>query len=290
MDKYKTLEDISNSDVRYYMDSILKKIATELEKKYNNEDFGYLNRELMYLILIMFNKFKIQFYSVIKLTYDMTHDLENKYEYLDIVSINALQRTCYENYLIFHYIFISHEDFINNNSKEDYLHEVTFKYLLYKYDGYKQSEMSFEKIPEEKGQAKSLKKEVLKLIRLNETYKSMDANTKKDILERWRPSWNEIAKKTKLSIWNSKSMYNLLSQYSHTSYTSLLSINHYYLNLSTYDRDSMNLTLYQITTLFVKDICKIFCIDKNIFSSLEEGLMNEFYYLAQINPNEINVN
>ncbi|MGM8317057.1 hypothetical protein ACSXC5_17610 (plasmid) [Clostridium perfringens] len=269
MDYTSFSKDIENSEVRFYFDSIFKKITSAI----SNQE---ISDELYYWANCLFQKYKIQFYSIMKLTDNFTNDLENKYEYFDIVSIHTLIRSCYETFLLFDYIYL----------KSKSLDEQHLKLLLYKYNGFKDQLhiviKNSDKYNKIKVDIKKTKSEIYK----NNFFMNLDDKTKNKLLKSWKPSWNEIAKSTIMSNWNSRKQYNLLCQHAHGSFASLLLIDYYYRNLGEYDFNAINCQLYEITTLFFDGILRIFNIDFNILSEPEIGLLQEFLHMSTLEQNE----
>ncbi|WP_020620586.1 hypothetical protein [Paenibacillus daejeonensis] len=292
MAKVVSTEQIDNDKVPYYYDKVLQKVSVNIRNKYNSGDYLILGQEGMYISLAMFDKFKIQFYSVISLTYRCTQNPLNQFEYLDIASIYSITRTCYETFLTYQYIYMQPEEIGNHKinefklSKGSYFESLQLKILLYKFEGYKQSISGFSAIPEETEKNKKRSEECRVKILDNDIFNNFNDAQKKDILNAWKPSWNRIADKTELSTWNSKNMYNRLSQHSHNAYTSLILLDKHYQNLDEFNRESMLIQLYEFTAILVNDYVKLFHIDISIFAEDEIALLNEFYYLAQKNPGD----
>lgn len=292
MENKSLTEHIPNREVKYYYDRFIQKISKEIKKKYNNAQYIYLGKDGMYISLIIFEKFKIQFYSAISLAYKCTQNPLNEYEYIDIASIETIIRSCYETFLTFQYIYMQPEVIGENEvgmlkcDENEYQKRLEFKILLYKYEGYNQSYYGFSTISEKKEQSKKMRDEYKKQIVESEIFKNLTSQEKEKLLQNWRPSWNKIASKTALSEWNSKNMYNIVSQYSHNSYTTLMTLNHYYTNLDKYDRDAMFVQLFEFTAILMNDYIRLFHIDHTIFEKDEINLLNEFYTLAQKNPTD----
>ena len=257
-------EHINNNQVYFYFDSILKKTSelTNSSPKLQNELFYWAN--------VMFQKYKIQFYSVMKLTYTLTQDPKGKYEYFDIVSINNIIRCCYETYLLFNYIY-----FPSSN-----LDEIKLKFLFYKYNGYKDASDVTLKNSDKHNAALKEMDNIKKEIYQNSEFKKLTKKAKNDLFLSWKPSWNIISKNTILSNWNSKMQYNILCQYSHNSFSSLTTINYHYTNLDKYDFDAINCQLYEVTTLFIESILLFFDLTLDAFSTDEVNLMSEFKSMA----------
>lgn len=285
-------EHIANHEVKYYYDRVLQKISKEIRKKYNNGEYIYLGQEGMHISLIIFEKFKIQFYSAVSLAYKCTQNPLNQYEYIDIASINAIIRSCYETFLTFQYIYMQPEVIGENEvdmlkfDKSEYLKRLKFKILLYKYEGYNQSYYGFSTIPEKKEKIKELRDKYKNEIIKSEIFNSLNSQEKEKVLQNWRPSWNKIASRIELSEWNSKNMYNIISQYSHNSYTTLISLDYHYKHLDEYDRDSMFVQLFEFTAILINDYIRLFHIDDTIFEKDEINLLNEFFTLARKNPTD----
>ena len=285
----KSTEHIPNHDVKYYYDNVFQKMSKEIRDIYNYKDDFHLGRDEKYIALLMFEKFKIQFYSAIYLSNTYTKNPSNQFYYLDIVSIQNIIRSCYETFLTFEYIYIQPESIgklIFPKSEFNHLETIKLKLLLYKYEGYKQNNYAFSTIPEKREINKINLQEYLKEIQDNIIFSKLDKDKQDEILENWKPSWNDIASKTELSTWNSKNMYNILCQYSHNSYSSLTTIDYYYSNLDKYDKDAMLVQLYEFTAIFINDYIRLFHIDGDIFEEDEINLLNEFYGLAIMNPSD----
>lgn len=277
---------ISNHEVKFYMDKILKKISGFLKGRIEGKEYGVLDYESMYICILFFERFKIQFYTSHKLSIEFTNDLEKKYEYLDIVSIQTIQRSCYESYLLFNYLFLQMSKYIEVGSPEEYLEELNFKLLLYKQDGYFQAVNSSE-TEKEKEEAQKCKKTIEKKIRESSIYKSLDMQKQKELFKTWKPSWNDIAKNTIFSTWSSKKMYNIQSQTAHSSYISLIKMNYHYTNLEKYDIDSINLPLYSLVVLYVEDLNKLLTFPEEFFTFKELSLLGEFKYILSEEPSNI---
>lgn len=293
MEKKKSTEHISNSEVKYYYDRSIQKISKEIQRIYNSGEYMHLGQEEMYIALVMFEKFKIQFYSAISLANKCTQNPLNQFEYIDIASIQTIIRSCYETFLIFNYIYLQPEsigekEFVElKDDKNKYFESMKLKVLLYKYEGYNQSYYGFSSLPDEKEKSEKKRDECESNLFKNKLFNSFTDSDKKQILERWRPSWNRIALKTKLSEWNSKNMYNIISQYSHNSYTSLMTLNYHYTHLDKFDRDAMFMQLFEFTAIMINDYVKLFNINHSIFNEDEINLLSEFYGFAQINPKDL---
>lgn len=288
----KSTDHIANNEVQYYYDKILQKISVNIREKYNSGEYIFLGQEEMYLLIVMFDKYKIQFYSAMTLTYRCTQNPLQKYEYIDIASIQTIIRSCYETFLTFEYIFMQ-PDIISKfekselaKSKEAYCESVRLKILLYKYEGYRQSYFGFSTIKAEKEKNRKIYEDYKLEILNNKIFKSYNDKSKNYILENWRPSWNSIASRTELSEWNSKNMYNIISQYTHNSYTSLISLDHHYKNLDKYDRDAMLVQLFEFTAILINDYIRLFHIEHALLNEDEINLLNEFYTLAHKNPTD----
>lgn len=285
-------EHIPNHEVKYYYDKVLQKVSKEIRRIYNSGEYMYLGQEGMYISLITFDKFKIQFYSAISLAYKGTKNSLNQYEYLDIASIETIIRSCYETFLTFQYIYMQPQIIgdskvdISRFNKDDYMKHIEFKILLYKYEGYKQSYYGLETITERKEESRKLRDEYKKRIIENSIFNELNLDEKENILQRWRPSWNKLASKTSLSKWNSSNMYNITSQYSHNSYTTLMALDYHYKNLDKYNKDAMLIQLFEFTAIFINDYISLFHINHNIFEEDEINLLNEFFTLAQKNSTD----
>ncbi|NFO86653.1 hypothetical protein FDC58_03745 [Clostridium botulinum] len=293
MDNKGSTEYISNHEVQYCYDRVLQKISKEIQKKYNSGEYMYLGQEGMYISLIIFDKFKIQFYSAISLAYKCTQNPLNQYEYIDIASIETIIRSCYETFLTFQYIYMQPEVIGENkvvilkSDKNEYLKRLQLKILLYKYEGYNQSYYGLSAVPEKREESKKMSDECRAQIIKSEIFNNFNPQEKEQILKNWRPSWNKIASKTELSEWNSNNMYNIISQYSHNSYTTLMTLNYYYTHLDEYNRDAMFVQLFEFTAILINDYIKLLHIDHTIFEEDEVNLLNKFYALAQKNPTEL---
>ncbi|GIO35740.1 hypothetical protein J41TS12_06010 [Paenibacillus antibioticophila] len=285
---------IKNDEVQNYYDKVLQKISTNIRDKYNSGDYFSLGQEGMYISLVMFDKYKIQFYSAISLTYRCTQSPCNQFEYLDIASIYAIVRSCYETFLTFQYIYMQpeaigqHEIKDYKMSRESFFKSLHLKILLYKFEGYKQSISGFSSLPEELRKNKKLSEEYRVKILNNKIIKTFSDEQKNDILDNWKPSWNKIASKTELSTWNSKNMYNILSQHSHNTYTSLMLLDNHYRNLDEFSKEAMLVQLYEFTAILINNYVKLFHIDRSILDKDEIALLNEFYFLAHKNPKDEN--
>lgn len=286
-------EHIKNSEVKFIYDSIFQKMSRQLREKYNNQEYGILGREAMYLANILFEKYKIQFYSIMQLTYDMTHNTTLKYKYFDIPSINTLIRACYETYLTFRYIFMLGNTFHESNfwatlkEEEKYRFSLELKVILYKYEGYKQSIQGLSMVEEKQREAIQCFNEIKRQLHKNKLFNSLTDEKRNGLEDRWRPSWNEIARESELSTWNSKNMYNILSQYGHNSYASLISLDCFYKNPDSDYIDAINMQLYEITSLFINDYFRLNKLDSKQFSKDEINILNEFAYYAKCNPKDI---
>ncbi|CEP94805.1 Uncharacterised protein [[Clostridium] sordellii] len=292
MDNKSSTEHIANDEVRYYYDRVFQKVSKEIRKKYNDGEYKYLGQEGMGISLIIFDKFKIQFYSAMSLAYRCTQNPLNQYEYIDIASIETIIRACYETFLTFQYIYMQPEfigekkvDMLNSDENE-YSKRLKLKILLYQYEGYKQSYYGFSTVPEKKEVSKELRDKYKKQIMNDEIFNKLNSKEKESVLKNWRPSWNKIASETELSEWNSKNMYNIISQYCHNSYTMLLLLNHHYTHLDEFDRDSMFVQLFEFTAILINNYIRLFHIDHAIFEQDEINLLSEFYTLAQKNPTD----
>lgn len=173
------------------------------------------------------------------------------------------------------------------NSHEKHNESIQFKILLYKYEGYSQSYRGFSTMPKEQKDIRNVVNELKNEIEMHRIFKLLSDKEKEELRKSWRPSWNKISEEVELSIWNSKNMYNILSQYGHNSYTTLMSLDKYYTNLKEYDIDSMLVQLYEFTAILVNDFVKLFYISNDIFDKKEISLLNEFFTLAKMNPSDV---
>lgn len=286
-------DHIENDEIQFYYDKILQKVSLYMRNKYNSSNYLQLGQEAMYTALIMFDKYKIQFYSAVSLTYKGTQNPLNQYEYLDIASIHAIIRSCYETFLTFQYIYMQpnvigqYEMNEFKKSLDGYIRSLQLKILLYKYEGYRQSISGFSSMPEEREKNFRISKEYKTEIQNNDIFKSLTEEQRLNILDNWKPSWNMIASKTELSKWNSKNMYNILSQYSHNAYTTLMLLDKHYRNLDEFNKDAMLSQLFEFTAIFVNDCVKLFHIDRGIFEPDEVALLTEFYTLAHAEPSDV---
>lgn len=284
-------EHISNEDLQFVFDNILKKMTKCLANKLTESNSNILTEESKHLAVIMFNKFKIQFYSVMNLTYNMTTDMEKKYEYLDIASIHTIIRGCYETYLTYYYIYMMPNSFkidykkLNYSDLEFYKDSINLKILLYRYEGANQSSKLKQTIKGSKDNSININ-EIRKDLQNNKIFRSLSNKIKNEYFKNWIPSWNYIAKNTLLSDWNSRGQYNLLSQYGHNSYNALCQLNHYYQKLYLYDRDAMNTQLYEFTSLFIENLLWLFEIDIHILTTDEINILGEFKYMATLNAED----
>lgn len=287
-------EHIPNSEVYIYYSSIVRKM-TNLLASYNlGNSSPLLNDESTQILILMFEKYRIHFYSIVHLTYNGTSDIEDDEKYLDISSITLIIRSCYEVYLLFHYIFMQASKVSKNfkvESFENYRDAILLRCLLYKHDAYVQTIKAYNQVPQKKNTANSLRSKIILEIKANPIFVKLQKKEQENLLERWKKSWADIAKETELSKWASIENYNLMSQYAHSSFTALESLDYYNNNPSLYDKDSMNLMLYITTTLFVKELCQVLHVGNQkfmeTFSKDEINLMNEFYGLALKEPPEL---
>jgi hypothetical protein len=264
-----TGDHIENNEVQYIFDSIFQKISQEIIQR---ECVG----ESDFLINCLFQKYKIQFYSVIQLTYKKTINPSGNHFYLDIASIQTVIRSCFETYLIFEYIF-------NQSSSES---EIDCKILLYKRGSAKEF-MRFQRNSLIYNQAEEDIKSIDLLLEGNSYFLSLSEKDKKSLKNNWRPSWMKIGENTLLSNTNNAEEYNSLSMYAHNTYHAIMNVHYYYNNLDKYDVDSTNSHLYIITTLFSKSIIERFNIRYSIFTNDEIGIMGEFIALAKKERHEL---
>ena len=163
---------------------------------------------------------------------------------------------------------------------------IQLKILLYKYESYKQCISAFSTIPDAKEDVKKSYKDIEEKIKKNKMFKCLDG--KDELLKQWRPSWNCIAKRTILSEWNSKNMYNIISQYSHNSYVRLVSACRDAQNVEECDRDAIFMQLFEFTAIFINDYIKLLEIDYNkILEEDEIALLQEFLCFAEKNPSDV---
>ena len=287
-------DHISNSDVYIYYSSIVRKMTNLLSSYKADNSSPLLNDESTKILILMFEKYRIHFYSIVNLTYKGTPDTENGEKYLDISSITLMIRSCYEVYLLFHYIFMqasSISKIFKIESFENYRDVISLRCLLYKHDAYTQTIKAYNQVQKKKNTASLLLNQTILEIRVNPVFVKLQKNEQEILLKKWKKSWADISKETELSKWASTENYNLMSQYAHSSFTALESLDYYNNNPSLYDKDSMNLMLYITTTLFVKDLCRVLHVANEkfmgIFSQDEVNLMNEFYGLALKEPPEL---
>lgn len=166
-------ENIENKEIQYFYDYVLQKITKEIQ---NHPPLS----EDLYLANMLFQKFKIQFYSVMQLTYKMTHNPNNQYEYLDIASIKSIIRSAFETFLIFEYIFMQ--------SKNMEIRKL--RMLLYKLHGYKDAKKIFNYNTNEYKEYHKKYRETKDEIQRMEVYCDFSSEIQnKLIFENWKPSW-----------------------------------------------------------------------------------------------------
>ena len=258
---------IENSEIQYLYDSIFQKITNKMNK------YAFDKNPSLYWANVMFQKFKIQFYSVMQLTYKRTRNPKNQYQYLDIASINSIIRSCFETFLIFEYIY-------TQSTSSD---EKELKLLLYKYYGYKDARKAVGKYknPEECKAYNNYYNETKKEIEEMQLFNSLSKKERQELLHiNWKPSWNKIISKTKFSELMGKSEYGKLSWYVHNTFAALSTLNYHYTHLNEYDFDAINLQFYMIATFFVQSMMAQFDITKDLFSEDELGIMGEFLLLS----------
>ncbi|MEW9990196.1 hypothetical protein [Clostridium butyricum] len=273
-------EHIPNSEVGKIFDGILTKIYKAILAEYQEEINSSLKNsdDLYYWALAMLNKYRIQYYSALTLTYKKSESTFESNKFLDITSIHNIIRSCYETYLIFDYIYIQPE----NNDEERRL-----RILLYKYDGYYWVVKNEKKGTENYNNAQKFKNDILKQISKNIIFKNKKIEDRRQILIdcRWKPSYREIAGKTEFSKLNSSWQYSMLSMYAHNSFVALRTVNGYYWsNYTDYNVDCINCHLYEMTTLIIIDLMRLFhkINLKKILTNDEWAIMGEFRYMAQL--------
>ena len=289
-------EHIDNKDVHLIYDSAFKKLTKDMKTKLDSNTYFGLNEDTAHLAYIFFNKFKIQFYTALQLTFEGTTNPNGDYEYLDIASIHLIIRSCLETYLLFNYIYMQPNCMdveIQLNEDNNYLDLIEFKYLLYRYDSNNQMLQAFSKesgiIKEKYNQSKKAKREYKCQIKSSSIFTQLSTDKKEELLKLngWKPSWNKIALNVKPKIWNPHKKYNLLSQFAHTSYSAISNLNYYYQNIDDYDKNAVNLELFQIGSLFFHDIHRIFHVESEVFSEDEINLLSDFLGMATQSPAEI---
>lgn len=278
-DCYST-EHIPNSEVGKIFDGILTKVYKSILTNYSGEINSALKNsdDLYYWALAMLNKYRIQYYSALTLTYKKSESAFESSKFLDITSIHNVIRSCYETYLIFDYIYIQPE----NNHEERLL-----RVLLYKYDGYYWAGKNEKKGTENYNNAEKFKRDIVNQISKNNVFKNKKTEERRRILVDciWKPSYRKIAEKTEFSKLNSSWQYSMLSMYAHNSFVALKTVNQYYwTNYEGYDIDAMNCHLYEITTLIIIAMIRLFHkIDlKKILTNDEWGIMGQFRYMSQL--------
>ncbi|WP_433947034.1 hypothetical protein [Paenibacillus sp. SN-8-1] len=264
-----TGDHIENHDVQYYLDSIFQKISQEIVKR-------ECTSEPEFLMNCLYQKFKIQFFSIMQLTYKRTINPSGKYSFLDIASIQTLIRSCFETYLTFEYIY-------NQSSNES---EIECKVLLYK-RGSTSEFLRYDEDTKEYIQALQELQQIDLQLKENEYFSLLCDKEIKVLKKSWRPSWMKIVDETILSKTNNAYEYNQQSMYAHNSYHALMNLHHYYLNLDQYDVDATNVQLFIITSLFSKSLIEWFKISPSLFTVDELGIMGEFITLAKRERHEI---
>lgn len=260
-------EQIENNEIQYYYDSIFQKITDRLKEVHFHSD------DSLYWANVMFQKFKIQFYSIMQLTYKMTRNPNGQYEYLDIASINSIIRSCFETFLIFEYIY----------TQPTSTDEKRLRLLLYKYHGYKDARKMFvsDRDSEEYKKYNKLYNDTKTSIVNMSCFASLPKEKHKDLLfGSWKPSWNQIIDRTKLSALMGKIEYGKLSWHVHNTFAALATVDYYYSHLDEYDFDAINLQLYMVASHFVQSMMVQFEITIDMFSEDELGIMGEFLLLS----------
>lgn len=256
-------ELIKNDEVQYYFNSIFKKIIIVLQKQ-----TVLVNDEILTWGAVMFQKYTIQFFTAMQLTYERTKSPSKQGEYLDIVSINTINRAAYETFLLFEYIYTLPK------SKD----ERNFRFWLYQYYGYKDCLKISERGTTSYREFEDYIKITRKKIQSTNCFKIL-TNTERDKLltiADWKPNWNDIAKEVKLSYLNSNTVYKMLSWYAHNSFAALRAVNQYYQSLEGYDIDATNGHLFTISALYVQSVQLIYVIKADLFTENEQGILNEF--------------
>ncbi|MEH7491445.1 DUF5677 domain-containing protein [Neobacillus niacini] len=258
---------IKNGEIKYLFDSIFQKITDKIVNYPPSDNSLYWSH-------VMFQKFKIQYYSALQLTYNMTVNPRGQYEYLDIASINSIIRSCFETFLIFEHIYI------HSRTSE----ERDLRLLLFQHDGYRSGRKLLERDKssnEYRKYAQNCRITREKIERMNFFISLPIEERHKLLFGKWRPSWSDIIKETGLSNLMGKSEYAQLSLYAHNNFAALYTLDYYYQDLEKYNFDAINLHLYIVSTYFVYSILHLFAIRQSIFSEDELGIMKEFFLISK---------
>jgi len=256
---------IENHEIQYYYDSIFQKLTNRISGLHIHSD------DSLYWANSMFQKFKIQFYSVMQLTYKMTRNPNDQFEYLDIASINSIIRSCFETFLIFEYIY----------AQAPSADEKRLRLLLYKYHGYNDARRMIDKKSEQykeySGVCNDLKTSILKM----SYFAALSKKERNELLfGSWKPSWNQIIAGTKFSVLMGKDEYGKMSWHVHNTFAALNNVDYYYRHLDEYDFDAINLQLYMVASHFIQSVLLQFKITIDLFNEDELGIMGEFLLLS----------
>lgn len=261
-------ENIENNEIQFYFNSMFIKLLDQLKVHpsiINNEKLGWGG--------VLFQQFTVQFYTAMQLTYERTISPLKKGKYLDIVSINTINRSAFENFLMFEYIYNLPE------SKE----EQDLRFWTYQYYGYKECRNLSDSRSQEE-QYFSEKMDLLKKkIKNNKQFLKMDPTKQAEFLvsgNSWRPSWNEIARQVRLSPINSQKEYKMLSWFAHASFASIRATNQYYDSLDGYDVDATNSHLYIVSALYIQSVIFVYGLSHCQFTEDEKGIWGEFLHLS----------
>ncbi|MBB3111989.1 hypothetical protein FHS18_004057 [Paenibacillus phyllosphaerae] len=258
-------DKIENHEIQYYYDSIFQKLTNRIN------GFHFHNDDSLYWANAMFQKFKIQFYSVMQLTYKMTRNPNNQYEYLDIASINSIIRSCFETFLIFEYIY----------TQPSSAHEKKLRLLLYQYHGYKDARRMIDKKSEQYKEYSEVCNDLKTSILNMSCFSTLPEKKRSDLLfDSWKPSWNQIVAGTKFSTLMGKDEYGKMSWHVHNTFAALNNVDYYYRHLDEYDFDAINLQLYMVASHFIQSMLLQFEITIDLFSEDELGIISEFLLLS----------
>ncbi len=258
---------VENNEIQYLFNSMFGKLMKVLE----NHNL-VVNDDMMGWGAVMFQKYTIQFFTAMMLTYERTMSPLQQGEYLDIVSINTINRAAFETFLLFEYIYTL------PRSKD----ERNFRFWLYQFHGYKDCQQLSEVGTEEHDKFKEQINVLRRKIRATNSFRELTKIQQDKLLTmgEWKPNWNDIAKEVKLSKHNSSDSYKMMSWFVHNSFAALRATNQYYQSLKGYDVDATNCHLYIISSLYVQSILIVYGIQIDLFSEDELGIMGEFLLLS----------
>ena len=276
-------EHITNRECPEIYKNIMNKLFYKVSEMMQNDAIKY-NKDIYKYNAEIINKLRLQYNSVIYLTYRPDIDPLNIHNSLfDITSINCIIRTIFENYLIYHYIYIEHKRTKKDFELDHIISDnefIQFKYNFFdynsKYQLYNSTKIVKKKEIEE---AFNNAKEVLLK---DVVFKKLNKQFRNNIIKNgWKPKWKKMIEYSELNYKYALWSYDQLSLYIHSTSVAINTITYFHNNQFIYDKDAINCFLYSMLSDFVQDVMSFWKINKSVYTEDEFNLMYEFFCLGK---------